>query len=121
MNERPTPDVPGTVPITGRRFLYVEDRGGESFAKSGFHRLLGAVDPPHMKSGGAMVEGCEAVIADGTRFQAVSYKGDLDGWRRQLEEGARQLGLRLADMSDGGLVICGDRVIPLDEITFVFD
>jgi hypothetical protein len=35
-------------------------------------------------------------LPNGDIFEAVSYKGDIEGWRQQLEQGAKALNEELA-------------------------
>jgi hypothetical protein len=84
--------LPGTEAVAGREFCYVADPGQQPFPEL-FRALVRQVEPPRMKSGGALVEGCAIELPDAQVLQAVSYKGDLAGWRAQLSEGAKALGL----------------------------
>jgi hypothetical protein len=115
--ERP---IPGTVAIEGREFMYVADPGREPFAEL-FKRLVRQVDPPRMKKGGALIEGCAVEVPGGQRFQAVSYKGDLEGWRAQLSEGARALDLVTARVSGDSLTADDGRSYALANCTVRFD
>ena len=112
--------IPGTVSVEGREFRYVSDPGLEPFGDL-FKKLVRQVVPPRMKQGGALVEGCEIRLPDGRVFQAVSYKGDLDGWRRQLSEGAKALSLNTAELQGDSIVIDDGPSFELGQCTVRFD
>jgi hypothetical protein len=95
--------VPGTVGVEGREVRYLSDPRTGPFDEL-FSKLVRQVQPPRMKRGGAMVDGCEIELPDGRIFQAVTYKGDLDGWREQVSEGARMLGLVTAQVQGESIV-----------------
>ena len=112
--------VPGSVPSEFREFRYVEDDRKEPFEQL-FHRLLRHVDPPLMTDGGALIEGCVLTLPTGQRFQAVSYRGDIPGWREQLTQGAVGIGVPLArlegdqlTLDDGTLHLLGTCQIAFD-------
>jgi hypothetical protein len=44
----------------------------------------------------------------------MSYKGDLEGWREQIDEGARRLGLVAARAVNGNLIFSGGAEIPIE-------
>lgn len=91
-----TRHVPGSrSPNEFREFRYVEDDQREPFERV-FRRLVRHVDPPLMKDGGALIEGCVVTLPSGQRFQAISYRGDVSGWREQVTQGAAGIGRQLA-------------------------
>jgi len=107
-------EVPGTIPVKGREFWYVEDDGNNDFNDL-FHKAVGAIQPPIPRSGGATTEGCTLTLPDGRKFHAMSYKGDLEGWRKQIRQGAAQLKLVAAQLIDGDLIISKNERISLSE------
>lgn len=112
--------VPGLVPAEFREVRYVEDRGEEPFKKF-FQRLVRHVDPPLMKDGGSLVEGCVVTLPTGRRFQAISYRGDVDGWRNQVAQGASGLGVCLGQIVEGILVLDDGLSYPLTDCKVEFD
>jgi hypothetical protein len=96
--------VPGLMPVVHREVRYVEDRGEEPFNEL-FERLMWHVNPPLMKDGGALIEGCVLTVPGGRRFQAISYRGDIEGWRQQVNQGAAALKTTLGKLVDGNLVL----------------
>ncbi|KKD60073.1 hypothetical protein RN22_12155 [Grimontia sp. AD028] len=92
-------EVPGTIGVDGREFWYVEDDGKGDFNKL-FPKLLTAITPPLHNSGGAITGGCSLTLPDGRVFHSISYKGDLAGWKEQVIQGAKELGLGLFQVRD---------------------
>ena len=96
--------VPGTQPIEGREFRYVSNGSQDEFGML-FKKLIRYVSPPIPKSGGAMIDGCKITLPDGEVFQAISYKGDFEGWRLQVEQGAKALNVKLAEIDADSIVL----------------
>jgi hypothetical protein len=104
--------VPGRQEVAGREFRYVLDDGREPFS-SFFKRLIRHAEPPLPASGGVMIEGCALTLPGGDVWQAISYKGDIPGWRRQIELGAEALHVKIASFSGDALVLPGGEVVGL--------
>lgn len=96
--------IPGMQLIEGREFCYVSNQCQEDFVTF-FKKLIRHVSPPIPQSGGAMIEGCKITLPDGEVFQAFSYKGDIAGWRLQIEQGAKSLNVRLARIDADSIVL----------------
>lgn len=111
--------VPGIIPIESREVRYVEDFGSESFEVL-FERLAWRINPPVMKKGGALIEGCVLTLPSGRRFQAISYKGDIEGWRQQVALGASALHVMLGRVEGGELVLEDGSSYPLAECKVEF-
>lgn len=111
--------LPGTVPVAGKEFRYFSDDGRHTVRKQ-FDRLTLAVDPPNAKFGGATSQRCKLLAPDNSVFHGLSYHGDLEGWRRDVEEGARILGLLLGRIEDGHLVLSDGRSFSLGECRAIF-
>ena len=86
--------VPGTYLVEGREYRYVSNKRQVKFGEL-FHELFN-VPPLIPQNGGALIEGCKITLPNGDIFEAVSYKGDIEGWRQQLEQGAKALNEELA-------------------------
>lgn len=86
--------VPGTYLVEGREYRYVSNKKHVKFGKL-FHEIC-SVPPAIAQNGGALIEGCKITLPNGDIFEAVSYKGDIDGWRQQIEKGAKALSEELA-------------------------
>jgi hypothetical protein len=110
--------VPGTVAVKGREFRYVLDDERMPFSKL-FHELVVA-GKRTATQGGVISENCEVRLPDGAKYQALSYKGDVDGWRADIEHGASALGLPLARIDGGKFVLAGGRTYDLDKCEIIF-
>ncbi len=67
-----------------------------------------------------MIAGAESHRPRDPIFHAISYHGDLDGWRKDIEAGAIGLGLLLAQIKGDQLVISDGRSIPLSDCKIEF-
>ncbi len=112
-------EIPGTILIEGREHWYIEDDGNNNFDAL-FRKIVGAVDPPLCNTGGAITGGCELTLPDSRKFHAMSYKGDLEGWRKQIIEGSKKLGLEAAQIENESIVTLNGERICIDECTIRF-
>ena len=96
--------IPGTRAVEERKFCYVSNKNHEDFNEF-FDTLLDQVSPPIPEYGGAMVNGCKLTLPDGEVFEAMSYKGDIEGWRLQIEQGAKALNAKLAWIDADSIVL----------------
>ena len=103
--------IPGTQTVEGREYCYIE-YSGDDF-DSEFLRLVQANQPTESTNGGAITGGCELTLPDGRKFHAMSYKGDLLGWCKQVEIGAKMLGRLTARISDEDLYVVDSSKVPL--------
>jgi hypothetical protein len=112
--------VPGTRPGEGDKVRYVAFQEPHRPSDT-FRNVTRAVKPPLPKRGGVVLEGCIVTLADGLRFYALSFHGDLEGWQRQVEEGARMLGLVSACIEADVLHLSDGRSVPLGACTIELD
>lgn len=113
-------NVPGRFGVEGRRFLYLSDILDEEF-ETIFKKVVRYTEPPLMVSGGAILEGCKLTTPNNQVFQAISYKGDLEGWEAQIKQGAIAFGIELAWIKDDEICLeSGDRYL-LDECKVEFN
>lgn len=106
--------IPGLTRSEHREVRYVEERSDQPF-KELFEKLIWQVTPPLMSDGGALVERCVLTLPTGRRFQAISYRGDIDGWRRQIAGGAAAMKIELGELIDGVLVLDDGTSFPLSD------
>jgi hypothetical protein len=76
--------IPGIIEVEGREFFYVETLPGEGFEDVVDEALAGSSDLPLPKSGGVIEEKARIFLDANTSLLAISYKGDLAGWRAKL-------------------------------------
>jgi hypothetical protein len=111
--------VPGTVKREGVDYVYFADDGKRTFRKQ-FKALTGYTNPPYAKSGGATEEGCTISLPDGSMFHAVEYHGDVQGWSKDIEEGARALQVVLARIEGNRIVTSDGKSFALTECEIKF-
>ena len=79
-----TRTIPGTIEDEGREFLYVEVDSDEEFRQLLNDALASNTDVPMPQSGGAIEEKARISLGSDSALMAMSYKGDVLGWRRKL-------------------------------------
>ncbi|MCX2781112.1 hypothetical protein [Microbulbifer thermotolerans] len=112
--------IPGTTVTEGREYRYVSCSNNADIAAL-FKKVIREINPPLATSGGAVNEGCKVTLPSGECYFAISYKGDIEGWRQQVEQGAAALGLLVAKISQDKLVLSDGNEVLLSECKFQFD
>jgi hypothetical protein len=112
--------IPGTVALKGQEFVYISDDGKGDFHAL-FKNLTKTVNPRMAKRGGKTSQGCRLWLPDGTLFHPIGYHGDVEGWRIDIESGARQHNLQTARINGDRIVVSDGRSFPLSECTVKFD
>jgi len=114
--------IPGVIKVEGREFLYIADDGEDFFRKkkgskvkkeSLFSKLTSLFFMA--KEGGALTENCKIWLPTNELFHGLSYKGDIEGWRKGITLGATHLGLLTAKIAEGNIEISDGRVYPLSD------
>lgn len=106
-NER---EIPGLIPVEWREYRYVSDDGYDKFVGKGlFDKVINKIEPPIPTSGGAITENCKLWLPSGELLHALSYKGDIEGWRKQIEQGANELGLLTGKIVGGEIILSDNR------------
>lgn len=111
--------LPGLNPAEGVEFLYYESNG-KSKAKKQFNALLDSAGSINAASGGIVSDSCKIHLSDDRVFHALSYHGDINGWRQAVEAGAKARGLLLARIESEQFVISDGRSIPLSDCKIEF-
>jgi hypothetical protein len=86
-----------------------------------FHEVLNKIKPKLVKSGGAILEGTKLELPDGSHFFAILFTVDLEGWLKQIELGAKALGLATAKVLGGDVIVSDGRSYPLSSCKIEFD
>ncbi len=116
--------IPGTIEVEGREFRYVSDDGSGVFTN--FNRkhddLFFKVTSQYKiaKTGGVISENCRLETIDNELFHGLSYKGDILGWRKQIELGAKKLNLIMGEIIDDKLVLSDGRSYNLYDCKYEF-
>ena len=116
-----TRSIPGAVEVQGREFIYVELLEGENF-----HQLLNEVlavcpEVPLPKTGGALEEKTRIVLPNGKSLLAISYKGDLPGWRQKLISYCVEKRRLWGVLSNQRLSVSDGEELPIIECEVIFD
>ncbi|MBC5784229.1 hypothetical protein H8N03_14855 [Ramlibacter sp. USB13] len=99
--------LPGLVPSSTAEVVYFQDDGRLSLYDQ-FDRLTEHIAPPLAKHGGVTTTKHTLRVPDGQLFHAIKYRGDVEGWRRQIAEGAKKLGVILGSIQNGSTFILSD-------------
>ncbi|MEC9524985.1 hypothetical protein RCT70_18890, partial [Escherichia marmotae] len=103
-------EIPGITPVEWREYRYVSDDGNDHFVGEGlFIAVINKIEPSIPKSGGAITENCKLWLPSGELLHALSYKGDIEGWRKQIEQGAKELGLFTGKIVGGEIILSDNR------------
>lgn len=114
--------IPGVIKVEGREFLYITDDGEDFFRKkkgskvkkeSLFSKLTSLFFMA--KEGGALTENCKIWLPTNELFHGLSYKGDIEGWRKGITLGATHLGLLTAKIAEGNIEVSDGRSYALSD------
>jgi len=111
--------IPGTRKSGNREYLYLSSPKGKSFDAL-FRKVVRFVTPPLMKGGGVGTEGCKIELPNGEIFQAISYKEDLDGWRKQITQGALANNVKIAQIEGEKIKLESGKAFLLNECHIEF-
>lgn len=112
-------EIPGLTARDGIEVVYFSVNA-KSNARKLFRAITNHTNPPSAQSGGVSERGCVITTPCGIKFNALSYHGDLDGWRTDIEKGATACGVLLAKIEAQVLVLADERVFPLNQCTVEF-
>jgi hypothetical protein len=112
--------IPGTRPgeESSVRYVFFDDPAS---IPAVFHEVINKIEPHLMKTGGATLEGTKLELSDGGHFFAMQFSYDLEGWREQIELGAKALGRATAKVLGGDLIVSDGRSYPLSSCKVEFD
>jgi hypothetical protein len=119
IEQRDQREIPGSNPVSGTEFLYFED-DGKNKPKKQFNLLLDSAGTIAATSGGVISDGCRISVPAGELFHALSYHGDIAGWRAAVQAGASARGLLLARIVANQFVISDGRSFLLSECKIEF-
>ena len=119
-------EIPGLHPVEWREYRYISDDGNNFFAslkrknkkQSLFEKVTSVVDIA--QSGGVITENCKIRLPTKELFHGLSYKGDIQGWRQQIEQGAEYLGLLVGKIVENNIELSDGRCYALSECEVEF-
>ena len=106
-------NIPGTITVEGREFLYIECRSKEAFVEL-FPKIITIAGGDLPKKGGIINENATMTLPDGKQLYGLSYKGDLEGWRSKVIGCCEKLGILWGEIHGGNLKLSNGEVIPID-------
>ena len=112
--------IPGAVLVDGKEVVYFCNDGQRPWSKQ-FDAITTYSNPPHVQNGGANAGGWNLTLPDGSIFYAITYHGDLAGWRQDIEEGAAGLNITLARIDGDKFVVSDGRVFALSDCVLKLD
>lgn len=112
--------LPGLNPKDDLEVLYFSDNGTEVFRKQ-FFELSDKFKPPYPTGGGVTSEACRIRLPYGLLFHGVSYHTDIEGWRRQIEAGAQELGAVVGKIQGDRFVVSDGRSVALADCEIQVD
>jgi hypothetical protein len=112
--------APGTRPGEENSARYVSFLNPSSIPEL-FNSVIKKITPPLTKGGGVVLEGTKLKLPDGTPFFAVLFHGDLEGWQKQIERGASELGQATARVLASDVIVSDGRSYPLSSCKIEFD
>lgn len=110
--------IPGTQRVEGREYMYIESPEGESFhelAAAAFAACPGLGNP---STGGLIEEHVRVEIDGGISLVGLSYKGDIDGWRKKLVEFCLEADRHYGFVENDRLLLSNGKTPLLDELGF---
>ena len=113
--------IPGETIIEGREVKYISDDGNDNFTnnKNGLFDLITS-QFEIAKHGGIISENCRLTLPNGELFHALSYKGDIEGWREEIYLGAEKLNLITGKIVDGNIELSDGRKFSLSACEIEF-
>lgn len=113
--------IPGININSEREYLYIADDKNNEFLKI-FHTIIDQVNPRNSKNGGAIIEGCKIQLPNEEGlFHGISYKGDIEGWRKDFYLGTQALNLLTAKIVSNQIVISNGKSFNLNNCKIEFD
>ena len=112
--------IPGSLRLKVANLYTLKVFDFESFSKL-FIKLPTYGKGPLPHSGGTINENAMLLLPNQKRFYGLSYRGDLEGWRRKVSKCCDELGLLSATIADNFIKLSNGEVYPLSECIVELD
>ncbi|MDQ3111699.1 MAG: hypothetical protein M3R17_17555 [Bacteroidota bacterium] len=113
-------EIPGLRIQEGREVRYISDDGNNKFEEYLFKKVTTHLDKPIAQNGGVISENCKIWLPSGELLHAISYKGDIEGWRKEMELSTEQLGLWIGKIVDSNIKLSDGRSFLVEECKIEF-
>jgi hypothetical protein len=102
-------DIPGLEINGNREFRYFSMNENEKIKgrNSMFNKITTLYEEP-FPEGGALAENFIIVIPNGEKYYGLSYHGDIDGWRKQIEKNAESQNKKIGRIIDTDTFLLND-------------
>jgi len=114
------PMLPGTRPRDSGKVIYVLVPAGAD-PSDAFDEVTSRIDPPIPKNGAVLLEHWLVRTPDREVFSSLYFHGDVEGWRKQIELGATQLGRKMAKVEGDRFVVLGGPAFLLTDCSVTLD
>lgn len=111
--------IPGTRPNEDSSVRYISFDNAGSISEL-FNTAVRKITPPLSKEGGVVLEGTRLKLPNGAQFFAVSFHGDIEGWQKQIQQGATELGRATARVLAGDFLTSDGQSYPLSSCEVEF-
>jgi len=110
--------IPGSRPIPGRQFLYVEAASEAEF-QTAFHAIGAFIEeePLPFPEGGMISENTKLILRDGPTFFGLSFKGDVVRWEAGIRGFCKARQRRVGGVIDQRFVLDDGQSMPLESCT----
>jgi hypothetical protein len=113
--------LPGTVDVEGREFIYIQVPTGGTFSRLVPDILASCPAAPLPRAGGVLEEKARLVLPDKTSLLAISFKGDLTGWRNKIVGYCNERGRKWAVVRDQVLAVSDGTEVPVSACEVEFE
>jgi hypothetical protein len=114
MEEKMIRNIPGTINVEGREFVYIECRSKEAFVEI-FPKIITIAGGDLPKKGGMINENATITLPDGKQLYGLSYKGDLKGWRSKIVGCCKKLDSMWGEIEKDNIKLSNGEKITFDK------
>lgn len=113
--------LPGAMRVEGREFMYIEISKGQNFSRLMDDAFETCQTLPMPQDGGALEEKVRVILPDQTTLLALSFRGDLSGWRNILIGYCTETGRVWAKLKGQVFALSDGTEVPVDDCEVEFE
>lgn len=99
----------------GKKYVFFLPNENNSYSKYFLSKLGEQVNPPIVKNGGISESRIKIITPKNDVFYGFSYKGDIEGWNRQIELSTIKLNMMYAKINHDELLLSDGTVFLLND------